>query len=421
MTARRPPFVFPDGDDWIVFLPDDHLLLRTNAAAAARFAALDAADVRRRPTPSSPRRLEFAPTRVTVSPVHGCAQRCVYCYGTPAHRNGARLDPNFARAGIGLAAGHAAAQGRRLDVHFHGVGEPTLAWDAFVACVDAAEDAASEHGVEARLDLCTGGQVDADRARFISERFDTVAVSIDGPAEIQNAQRPRADGADSLARPLALAREHAGRRKTVTVKATVTRDSVDRMIDLVDFVASEIGLVHLDLGMMFAPPWVDPGRSAAPSWRDFVSGFAAALDRGAEVGVCVEHPSIRRDMLLADDRLHDVHLCLAPPDLVTAYYDVPREGRDGPCGGVFGRWDRASGRLILDRERLQELVHDPGDPRCEACPCRSACFGPGGVKGRMPENRQLTESVCHARVGVLREILRRSAPARTGPTLEATT
>lgn len=408
------PLVFADGDEWIVFAPVARLALRTNAAAAARFRGLaEEAPIDLRADDDPP---VFAPTRVTISPTNACGQRCVYCYGTPAHRNAAGIDPAFCRAALDLVAANAAAAREPLRAIFHGVGEPTAAWRRFAECVELVEDAARRHAVARRLDVCTGGQVAPSQAAWMASRFDGVQVSIDGPADVQNRQRPRADGADSLAAPLALARAVLAAGRRVCVKATVTAATVGRLEEIVEFVRAALGPVRLDLGMMFGPPWVDPAAAAPPDWRAFVTAFARALDRGRELGVDVQHPCVSWATLAAEAAPQVAsHFCLAPPDVVTSFYDVPREGSATPSLGAYGRYDRDRDAIVFDHDKRRRLEAEQARGACIECACRAACLGQGGVKGRIPESIAVLGPVCQARLGVLKELLRRAVPRRVSP------
>jgi len=403
--------VFPDGDDWIAFGPRSLLALRVNAEAAARFRDLpDAGPLQTRTAPVSDP-ADFIPSCVTVSCTNQCGQRCVYCYGTPAHTNRAVLDIGFCEAALELVASRTAQRGDSVRIVFHGVGEPTFAWRTFTKCVDLARHATRRHGVTAHLDLCTGGQVAARRAEWIADHFDSVQVSIDGPAEVQNRQRPRADGRDSLAGPLQLAKAVKAAGKRLCIKATVTAATVGRMAEIVGFVADEIGRTRLDLGMMFAPPWVRPDAAAPPEWTEFVTGFGEALDRGAELGVRVQHPSISWETLAAVQGPRAArHFCLAPPNVVTSFFDVPKEGSATPQLGAYGWYDSSRNTIDFDHPKRLRLEEEQSSPACQRCPCRAACLGQGGVKGRMPKENEVLGPVCQARLGVLKEILRRAVP-----------
>ena len=403
--------VFADGDDWIVFGPRSLLALRVNAAAAQRFRDLpDPGPPRPAPRPE-PGDGWLPPSCVTIACGNRCAQRCVYCYGAPVHDSRAVIEPQFVAAALALAARAAAVRAEPLRVIFHGVGEPTQAWRRFAECVELAHAVPRRHGVAARLDLCTGGQLSPARAAWVAERFDGVQVSIDGPADVQNRQRPRRDGRDALSAPLRLARAASAAGRRVCVKATVTAATVERMVEIVELVAREVGPVRLDLGMAFTPRWVRPEEAASPPWPAFVAGFAAALDRGAALGVRVAHPSVSWDTLAGEHGgAAAPHFCLAPPDIVTAFFDVPREGAAPPGLGAYGRWDRARGTIVFDHEKRRRLEAEQAPAVCLECACAAACLGPGGVKGRMPDESAPLGAVCQARLGVLRELLRRAVP-----------
>jgi sulfatase maturation enzyme AslB (radical SAM superfamily) len=407
-SIEMPCHIFPDGNEWIVFAPASRIVMRTNEAAARRFRHM--VD-RPRESDGPGRPVEaFTPTQVTLALGSRCSQCCAYCYGMPAHENAERLSADFARRGIELVATNAAAVRRPLDVIFHGVGEPTLEWALLTKCVGWANEAAGRAGTSARIALCTGGQLGDDRAKWVVENIDRVMVSIDGPGDIHNRQRPLCSGGDSLRLPLALARRVVAADGNLTVMATITADSVGRMVEIVEFVASEIGKVHLDMGIVFTPRWVDRERVRAPAASEFLQGFAAALVRGRELGVSVGNPNVSIELLLRDPEQSDIHVCLAPPDVMTAYYDVPLEGANSPTAGAFGRWDPAASEIWIDDELRRRLVREEGgDERCAVCPCRSACLAPSGVRGRMPDDDELRNRECKVRVGVLEELLRHVA------------
>jgi sulfatase maturation enzyme AslB (radical SAM superfamily) len=401
--------VFPDGDDWVVFGPRSLLALRVNAEAAVRFRDLPDPGPTGLETGPRPDPEDFVPSCVTISCTNQCGQRCVYCYGTPAHRNRAVLDLDFCRTALELVTSGAGARGEKVRVIFHGVGEPTFAWKTFTACVETARAVTRRLDVTPHLDLCTGGQVSAERAAWIADRFDSVQVSIDGPAEIQNRQRPRADGRDSLAGPLRLARAVKAAGKRLCVKATVTAATVCRMVELVEFVAREVEGSRLDLGMMFAPPWVRPESATSPPWEEFVSGFGQALDRGTELGVDVQHPSISWATLAAEQGSRGAtHFCLAAPNVITAFFDVPEEGSATPQLGAYGWYDRGRKIIVFDHEKRLRLEEEQICAACRGCACSAACLGQAGVKGRMPREYEALGPVCQARIGVLKELLRRA-------------
>jgi sulfatase maturation enzyme AslB (radical SAM superfamily) len=412
---RKPNcLVFPDEQDWIVFAPLSRLLMRTNATVAERFQTfVDEGEFPGEPSsPVIPPEDEtFAPTHVTIACTNQCAQKCVYCYGTPAHRNQSRLDPDFCRAAMRFVGKRAAGHQQTTHVIFHGVGEPTLVWPLFSECVGIVRQVEREFGLRFRLSLCTGGQVSEAKAQWIAREFDEVQVSLDGPSEIQNLQRPRRDGRDALAEPLALCQTVLGLGKRLRIRTTVTSLSVNRLVEIVEFVAREVGPARLDFGYMFTLPWINGCGVQSPPWENFVTQFGRALDRGIELGVRVRHPDVslqtfghQRPNLVAG------HFCLAPPSIVTAFYDVPVEGDANPRLGAYGWYDPDSRSIHLDHEKRKQLEGRELFAKCFDCPCSVSCLGPGGVKGRMSGPMEGDQPACQTRIGVLKEILRRAVP-----------
>ena len=411
---RKPNcLIFQDGGEWIVFAPLSRLVMRVNRTAADGFREfVDTGMISggaARGVPSTVPR-EFAPRHVTIACTNACAQRCVYCYGTPAHHNTSRLDPGLCRAGMELVARQASEQNTTIRVFFHGVGEPTLIWPLFTECVGIVRQVQERFKVPIYISLCTGAQLSGEQARWIARELDEVHVSLDGPADIQNRQRPRADGKDSLSGPLKLLEALREAGKKVIVKSTVTSLSVERMEEVVEFVAETAGPVQLQLNMMFGLPWVRGDTVQPPHWEQFVTGFGRALDRGAELGLNVRHPEISLDTIGQDRQsLVASHFCLAPPNIVTAFYDVPAEGGVDPTLGAYGWYDADRHSIRFDHEKRHRLERNQASVACLDCPCCLACCGPGGVKGRMPRQlRGNREPGCLSRIGVLEQILRRS-------------
>lgn len=410
----RKCFVFPDRDEWIVFAPNSRLIMRANENTADRFRDFldtgsnlqhrESATVATKPS-------LFPPADVTVVCTNQCAQQCIYCYGTPAHENRSLLDPAFCHAALKLAARTAAASNRALRVFFHGVGEPTLVWPLFEECIEIARRIERDCGIRVFIRLCTGGQVSESQAEWIADQVDEVHVSLDGPRDIQNAQRPRRDKQDSFDHPLNLAQAVARKGKPLSIKATVTTLGVHRMTEIVEFVARQIGAVRLDLGMMFAPPWVD-GRAAPPPWETYVAEFGKALARGAEFGVRVQHPTISYETLCAETPSPVVsHYCIVPPNIVTSFFDVPAEGNADPELGAYGWYYASTETIRFDHTKRRRLEEAEPIAECKDCPCATACHGVAGVKGRFPSDTDFSAAMCQARIGVLKHLLRHAARA----------
>ena len=401
--------IFPDGEDWLIFSPSDGMLIRGNEACAHQYWSKNkAACVEDEVLESSG---PFEPVRMTVSAGHVCRNRCVYCYGRPSHGLSDTLNLDFCAAAADFIAANAAKCKEAFQVFFHGVGEPLHAWPVFRACVDRCEQAAANHGVALRKYICTSGQVTDVKRTWVADNFDAVDVSFDGLPELQRLQRPRADGADPVEAPLDLARKALALGKKVNIKITVTTRNVARMAEIVDYCADVLPGAKLQFGMVFAMPWTDEANVDA---EVFVTHFVEALHAGRKRGVSVGHPEVNLSMLLRPrpEMLED-HVCLAAPDKVIAYYDVPGEPGQLPKLGVYGHFDASKSMIVWDHKERLRMQREQMLSECLACPLRFSCFGAAGVKGRMASEQKEIENHCAARIGVLREVLRGFDSARS--------
>lgn len=169
-----------------------------------------------------------------------CNLGCTYCYAQQGEFGGPARSMALAQA---LAAVDllvdGAAPGSRLNLAFLG-GEPLVNRAVLQAATLHAVDRAARRGVQMGFSVTTNGtlltEADGD---FFEEHGFAVTVSLDGPREVHDLQRPTKGGRGSFDRimtnvaPL-LARQ---RRMQVTARVTVTplnlglRDTLDQFVD----------------------------------------------------------------------------------------------------------------------------------------------------------------------------------------------
>jgi hypothetical protein len=109
------------------------------------------------------------------------------------------------------------------------------------------------------------------------------------------------------------------------------------------------------------------------------------------------------------------HFCLAAPNVITAFFDVPEEGPATPQLGAYGWYDNGRKTIVFDHEKRLRLEEEQTCAACRGCACSAACLGQAGVKGRMPKENEVLGPICQARLGVLKELLRRAVARRPVP------
>jgi uncharacterized protein len=218
-----------------------------------------------------------------------CNLACRYCYEDreegcvpPADGGGAprEMSPESVRESVRFLLEHS-GENRKVSVVLFG-GEPLLRFPILPAAVHDARAMASARGKEISFSLTTNGTlVTREIAAFLRENRISVCVSIDGPREVHDVNRPYASGRGSygdVERGLAHLMENRN-GYPLAARVTIGRGAVDvrktfRHLRSLGF--DEIG---------FAPASAAEGNGAALSeeeldlvltgFRDLAAGYAA--------------------------------------------------------------------------------------------------------------------------------------------------
>jgi uncharacterized protein len=184
-------------------------------------------------TAHPPLRLRTLVLMLTTS----CNLACRYCYedreegcAPPATGGGAPRDmsPESLHRGVAYLLEHAAAD-RKVSVTFFG-GEPLLRFPLIRTAVGEARRMALERGKQVSFSITTNGTLlTPEIAGFLKENGISVCLSIDGPREIHDRNRPYASGRGSyedVARGLSLLMENKD-GFPVAARVTLGRGAVD--------------------------------------------------------------------------------------------------------------------------------------------------------------------------------------------------
>jgi uncharacterized protein len=328
--------------------------------------------------PLFPEKYVFCPHEVTLFLTSRCNLRCRYCYANAGHKS-VEMPWDVARAAIDLACRNAGLLGNKsFAVGFHGGGEPTMAWEMLKRCVDHGERVAEEAGLDVEFFCATNGLLSAEQCAFIVQHFHTINVSLDGPADIQDFNRPRAGGGGSFAgvsdtlHRLDKAGFHYG------VRATVTQRTVSRMVEVVERLRELFNITDLQL----EPVWrcgrcVTSGESA-PEDDAFCEGFLLAARRGRELGVTVSYSGARLGILTSK-------FCAAagdgfnvlPEGIVTSCYEITDPEDTKAPVFHYGHFDFQNHSFAFDSDRLERLRKLSVEhlPFCADCFCKWHCAG----------------------------------------------
>ncbi len=187
-------------------------------------------------------------THLSLDLAGSCNLRCLYCFENDLDSRHGKPDPKVLRSALRNFFGQLPAGGI-AHIHF-GSGEPLLGFNRLQEVVGETMRLAGSR--EVRFHLTTNGTLVNDEiAEFLSAHPFHVKVSMDGPPEHQNANRPKPHNASSYDEAYAGLQKLLSRMpERVTINSVLTAGQ--RLIDLWRW-AEEIGIHHLQVIKVGAP------------------------------------------------------------------------------------------------------------------------------------------------------------------------
>jgi radical SAM protein with 4Fe4S-binding SPASM domain len=381
-------FLVPIGRHWLFYAPlqATAALVNEAAAQALRDGRLDALPVSNRPALEmilanpqgdvSPREGALAPTMLGIVPTRGCNMACSYCNFEGPSAALTTMPLSTATAAVDWAASQVAGVGGdTLSVQFFG-GEPFVARDVVETVVHRARAVAASSGIGVRFDASTNGNYGASTCRFIADHFDSIVLSLDGPADVQDRNRPLSHGRSS-----ATIVERTGRMLgespiELCLRMCVTQESVQRMRAIVQWMIASFDPNTIDLETLTPGPLAEKAGLRPPDPYLFARGAVECQRIGRDAGVSVIYaaalgvPPRKTFCPVGSDAA-----IVLPDGVIAACYLQPEEWVARDLDLRYGHID-ATGQVHVDRAALQAVRTLPAHkPRCADCFCRFGCAG----------------------------------------------
>ena len=321
----------------------------------------------------------YAPTRVALLLTNRCNLRCRYCYSMAGSTPRAELSLEAALAAVDLIVENAKRAGESAALVLHGGGEPSCAWSLLKAVVEHFESRAREAQIKTLTAIATNGVIPLDRLAWLAEHVQDFCISLDGPPEIQDRQRPKAGGAGSyedVARTFTYLDNHG---KRYFVMATVTSESVGSLTGLVPLLAGRSGCC----GVLLAPVYecgYGTKSVSQPKADDFIKACRLIDAAARPAGLSAWYIGARSHMLVdhwCDATAANTSFDVTPEGLVSCCYMVTEPSDPRAKLFLHGKYDVTSGQYVFDpaaqarlRSRSIETI-----PACRDCFCKYNCGG----------------------------------------------
>ena len=321
--------------------------------------------------------------QVTLFPTDGCNLRCRYCYAGAEKRRHV-MPAEAGKAAIDKVANRAKELGcDNFVVGFHGNGEPFFAFDLVKELCRYTREVSERVGLKGNLTLATNGVMNDEQLDWLITWFDSVNISFDGLEELQNRQRPLADGSGSFPWVHRTLKRLNDEGKGFGIRTTVTASGVEKLPEIAAFVLENYPRcdpLHVE------PSW-EAGRSLqtgerAPDPDLFVRKFLEAdalLDGKIKLvfsAARAEHLGIGYCTVCSDS------FVVTPEGLVTSCFEVAEMSDPRSARFIYGAYDPSLKDFVYDEEKRKDLHRLTLDnmPYCRDCFCKYHCCGDCAAK-----------------------------------------
>lgn len=326
------------------------------------------------------------PVRAILFLAQTCTMRCIYCYGDGGeYGESGLMTAATARAAVDWLMAHC-GDARQVSIGFFG-GEPLLNMAVLKQVVDYAKKRAAERTMAIAFTVNTNGSLLDDAiAEYLARESIHVRISFDGPRDVQNRQRPFANGQGSyeqvVARLPLLRRQMPLRAVRATVCGNSDPFAVRQGLEDVGFTACtldaaspmvghEAGRTERDAGPPAQVPEQLALRMLAYRRDEVARYFNSVRSRRLDL----ESPCVLTGLLSALATGRRNHSACGAGRGLRA---VSAAGEVYPCHRFVGHREFQMGRLEDDPAAVPNDCHRvfvDTIPACSSCPVRYLCGG----------------------------------------------
>ena len=332
----------------------------------------------RRPAPELPNPNGIPLATMVLEVAQDCNLRCTYCYAEGGAYGGERrlLSPETARKAVRLLIREAGDREGVTLVLFGG--EPLLNMPAVEAAVEEAALRGKETGKRVQISMTTNGTLLKPKIiDFLHRHRVAVSISLDGPPDLHDANRPDVAGRGSYARILPNLWELLRNSPApVAARVTLTPEQWVRIEEVFDHL---MALGFHEVGIAPASPITTELLPDLAQEEMLVRAFAAMARRfreEAEKGRILPFSNIL-DLL---GRLHLGRTKNVACGAGFGYLAVDAEGTFFPCHRLAGEEDFRVGDLDqgADMEKISASIATLTEGKtemCSDCWARTLCTG----------------------------------------------
>lgn len=324
---------------------------------------------------------QYKPSKLTLMPTFDCNLRCVYCYSEAGKNKSQLMDFEVALSGVDLIVENAKDKGlKETRLSFHGGGEPLLHSNmTFIKeVVNYFSSQSLKQGLMPKVSSATNGVINMSDLEWIVNNFDRLNISLDGPKDIQDKQRPKKSGKGSFDKVMKSIEYLERKNFDYGIRSTITDESVKRMSEIVRFFHSISSAKEFHLEPLFECGRCNQTNFRAPSSQDFFRYALEAKEVAKKLGVNIYYSGSNLEEI-------DYRFCgaagsnffITPQGYVTTCLEVSRPEDYRFDVFIIGNYDRNSGKIIINSDKVAKLRQRTVDKikGCDDCFAKYNCSG----------------------------------------------
>jgi uncharacterized protein len=324
---------------------------------------------------------KYTPTSVTFMPSWDCNLRCNYCYSHGGENPGELMNLNIAKSAVDFIVKNALEnKSKEIHVGYHGGGEPlnykNMGWINEIT--HYSREKAKEKKLNSKIGSATNGFLSKTNLEWIVNNLDSVNVSLDGPEDIQNRQRPNKFGGPSYKSVLRAINFFEENKFSYGIRATITDESVNRMEEILNHFSKISSIKQFHLEPLFECGRCETTGSKAPSSEDFIKNFIKTKETAVNLGVKIYSSGSELERIgFKFCGAAGNNFFVTPDGNVTTCLEVSRPNDNMNDIFIVGEFNKEKNEFEFNEEKLNALrkrnVQNVNG--CEDCFAKYNCSG----------------------------------------------
>lgn len=315
---------------------------------------------------------------LSISLTNDCNLKCIYCH---ANAGAALNKDSFTKQNIDKVIEEYFdlldknySDVKEIQLSFMGGGEPTIKFGLMSYAIKKTRIETNKRKINLIIVTATNGCYSKKVADYMISEFSHISFSFDGPALIQNLQRPFKNGSDSFEVAFNNAKYLYEKKKSFSFRSTISKITIENYKLFIDFFCENFP--HTSIGV---EPLSKFGRGQdskiAPSLDEFHEFMNNIEEYSQNKPIEIKNSAIDKLQLI---RTYFCRAVSAPSFNVNPSGELWACARENaPDIFLYGKFDFAKKELLVDESKRNQLKNCNvfNFPECTNCISKYHCAG----------------------------------------------